>query len=217
MTAIIRANVGGTDGYRDVSLDMATRSLQVIDCDHHKIHAGNSFMAHNAQEVTDIGKRSAITFKTPNTTKWAHMVVTIQSTEETVALLLEAAVIDSGSAGEPTALTALNRNRNSSVASGFISQHATPVTGDVSVWTEALLQDAGAGDADWAVTTETELARIALGASINPVRSFGGISRGTQEIVLKQNTVYMILMTSGTANDNIMQITLDWYEHTSKT
>ncbi len=217
MTTIIRANVGGSDGYRDVALDKTSRALVVIQNDHRQIHEGVSFAAHNAQEVTDIGKRSAITFQTPDTAKWAHMVVTVQSTDETVALLLEDLVIDSGSAGEPAALTAFNRNRNSLITSGVISQHATPTTGDVSVWTEALLQDAGAGDADWAVTTETELARIALGAAINPAKSFGGVSRGTQEYILKQNTVYMILMTSGTANDNIMQITLDWYETISKT
>ena len=206
------------DNYRDVTVDAATRGVIVMDFDHHKIHEGDSFMAHNAQQVTDIGKRSAVTFKTADTTKWGHMIVTVQSTDEAVALLLEDLVIDSGTAGEPTALTALNRNRNSATTSGFISQHATPVTGDVSVWTEAFLLNAGAGVTDdWGVTTETELARIALGASLNPARSFGGISRGTREIMLKQNTVYMILMTSGTANDNIMQITLDWYENTAKT
>lgn len=206
------------NNYRDVSLDASTRALEVIDYAHHEVHGGSSFMAHNAQEVTDDTVRSAITFQTANTTKWAHMIVTVQSTEAAVALLLEDLVIDSGTAGEPTALTALNRNRNSSGSSGFISQHATPVTGDVSVWTEALLLNAGAGATDdWGVTTETELARIALGASLNPARSFGGVSRGSQEIILKQDTVYMILMTTGTDNDNIMQITLDWYEHTDKT
>ena len=215
MSGPMRARVA--DGYRDLQMDLASGTLAMIIWDHYKVHEGNSFMAHNAQEVTDIGKRSAVTFQTADTTKWGHMVVTVQSTDEAVALLLEDLVIDSGAAGEPTALTALNRNRNSSTASGFISQHATPVTGDVSVWTEAFLQDGGSGNANWAVTSETELARIALGASLNPAKSFGGVSRGTQEIILKQDTVYMILMTSGTANDNIMQITLDWYENISKT
>jgi hypothetical protein len=212
--SIMRARIDGN--YRDVSLDEITRTLMTIDYAHHEVHEGSSFTAHDAQQVTDINKRSAVTFKTPNTTKWAHMVVTVQSTEAAVAILYEDVLIGAGTT-KPSALALLNRNRNSSTTSGFISQHSTPVTGEGSVWTEAALQDGNPGDdVDWGATTETELARIALGASINPARSFGGDSRGTQELILKQNTVYMILMTSGTDNDNIMQITLDWYDHTSK-
>ncbi len=43
----------------------------------------------------------------------------------------------------------------------------------------------------------------------------GGSDRQANEFILKQNTVYLIRITNLTANDNLVFIRLNWYEHVS--
>lgn len=198
-------------------LDNSTAALPVIPYPHSEIHTGNSFTTHYSVDVSDTDFRTAITFKTANTTKWMHLIAQVSATQAAVAYIYEAVLIEGGTAGQPVAVAVYNRNRNSTETSGVISQHSTPVTGGVSGWTEALLQDANVGDdADWAVTTELELDSIPLGTSGNPLTSIGGLDRGTAEFVLDQNAVYMIMIQSADAEDNTHKIRLDWYEHTDK-
>jgi len=196
--------------------DQTTHAGKTITVPHEMIHCGDAFHCHYVVAVSDTDFRTAITFQTPNTTKWAHMVASVHATDAAVAYLYEAVIIDGGTAGEPVAVTIYNRNRNSTETSGFISQHATPVTGGASGWTEALLQDAAAaGDANWAKGTAKELDRFPLGGGTNPVQSIGGTERGQEEWLLDQNTVYMVMIQSSNANDNTHVIRLDWYEHTN--
>ena len=197
------------------TLDSTTYAVKTIDYAHKEIHSGSSYTCHYSTDVSDTDFRTAITFKTANTTKWGHMVVGVTATDTAIAYVYEAVLIAGGTAGQPVALTIYNRNRNSSNTSGFISQHSTPVTGGASGWTEALLVDGAAGnDDDWAVTTELELENHPLGGGKK--ETIGGTSRGSQELILKQNTVYMVMIQSSNANDNTHTIHLDWYEHTDK-
>ncbi len=220
MTTPMRGRVsdGTANLYRDARLDLATHSLVVIDYDHHKINASSSFTCHWSNTETGSGDRSAITFKTPDSTKWGHFVAAVHATQVATARIYEAVAIVTGAAGEPAALSIFNRNRNSSATSGFISQHTTPVTGGASAWTEAKLQDAdiAGDDTDWEIGSALEIERHALGGGSNPTVTIGGSSRGSQEIILKQNTVYMVMITCGDANANTHSINLDWYDHTDK-
>jgi len=201
----------------EVALDSATNGIVTVDYTHHEIHGGSSFTCHYSAAVSDTGFSTAVTFKTANTTKWAHFTATVHATDAAVAFIYESVLIEGGTAGQPVAVAIYNRDRNSATTSGFISQHSTPVTGGASGWTEALMADGNVGDnADWAVTTETELERIPLGGGTNPVKTIGGGGRGAQEIILLPNTVYMVLIESANANDNTHSIHLDWYEHTNK-
>ena len=203
--------------HRIARLDASTHSMQVVDYAHHEIHSGSSYTCHYSQDVSDTDYRTAITFKTANTTKWGHLIAAVHGTDAAIAYIYEAVLIEAGTAGEPAACVIYNRNRNSSNTSGFISQHATPVTGGASAWTEAKLADGNVGDdADWAVTTELEIERMPLGGGTSPAKAIGGAGRGEQELILKQNTVYMVMIQSLNANDNTHSIHLDWYEHSDK-
>ncbi len=174
-------------------------------------------MCKYTQDVSDTNYRSAITFKTGNTAKWCHMIVSVAASDAADAYIYEAVLIGGGTAGQPEALSIYNRNRNSSNTSLCISTHSTPVTGGMSGWTEAKLADGNPGDDDdWAVTSEVELEHMPIGVGEDKQSSLGGANRGTQEIILKQNTIYMIMVKSRNANDNTHLIHLDWYEHTDK-
>lgn len=197
--------------------DFITGGLVAIEYEHHEIHGGNSFMCHYSVDVSDITHRTAITFKTADTLKLGHFVASVHASSVAMAYIYEDVIIDGGSAGEPAAVVIYNRYRDGTGTSGFISQHATPVAGGASGWTEALLLNgATGGDGDWVISTATELDKFPLGGGTNPVRSIGGSERGTSEIILKQNAVYMIMIQSLDNEDNTHIIRLDWYEHTSR-
>jgi hypothetical protein len=197
------------------TMDAKTNALNTIDYAHHEIHEGCAFHAHWSNDVSDTNFRTALTFKTANTTKWAHMIVSVHASDAAIAYIYEDILIDSGAAGEPAAISIRNRDRNNVTdTSGFISQHATPVTGGLSAWTEAKLEDgAVGGDGPWVVSTAIELDKFPLGGATNPVNSIGGSERGVSEFILKQNSVYMVMIQSLNANDNTHVIRLDWYEH----
>lgn len=44
----------------------------------------------------------------------------------------------------------------------------------------------------------------------------GGSDRESNEFILKQNTAYLVRITNLTANNNLIFIKLNWYEHTSQ-
>lgn len=89
--------------------------------------------------------------------------------------------------GTGTTLAIFNRNRNSATTSSAIVQ-TNPVT----------------------VTTGTTLLRqFHVGSN----QQFGGGDRPTHEIILKQNTKYLIRLMNATALNNYMAVKLDWYEH----
>jgi len=54
-----------------------------------------------------------------------------------------------------------------------------------------------------------EAFRTALGAG----KKVGGSHRGTEEWILKRNTLYAFRCTSN-ADNNVVQMNLDWYEET---
>jgi hypothetical protein len=90
-----------------------------------------------------------------------------------------------------TALTPINRNRNSDNATGLVITH-TPT-----------------GGADGSVIWQD-----APGAAGNPSQSAPGTSQGRGELILKQNTIYLFRVDG--ANDDIITYNFDWYEHTDK-
>ena len=80
-----KAGMFGWNGtnWQPVRLDAATRATQVIDYAHHEIHAGSHYTLSYA--VADIGAATtptdimSLSFTTPDTTKWLHMVVSATS------------------------------------------------------------------------------------------------------------------------------------------
>jgi hypothetical protein len=154
---------------------------------HHEIHEGHSFHATiSSADMTagNIGFR----FKTPNTTKQIHIVITaateadgqLNFTEESVA----------ATAG--TAYVPLNRKRsspNTTDCTGFASGAVTSGGG-----TPVTLIDKGWGTPGPGVTAE------------------GGGERGINEWDLAPNTDYLVILSGTTASGGWLE--MDWYEHT---
>ena len=57
---------------------------------------------------------------------------------------------------------------------------------------------------------------------VNPVvigagKLVGGTSRNDNELILKQNTLYLLEITNNVVGNNVITQLFDWYEHTTKT
>jgi len=167
--------------------DSSTHALETIDYAHHEIHSGSSFVVTDVQSVSTTTQKWMVT--TPNTTKWAHMIFNIECTGELLAVVTEGA-----DRTGTTGLTEINRNRNSGGAA-----------------TVAVHRDVSSGTTDGAVT----MGSVRSGATgVGSKTISAGGSRGTNEFVLRQNTKYVVSVTTYAAV--FVTLRLDWYEHTNK-
>ena len=197
-------------GYTGVSmqyprLDSSTFALSAIEYEHHEIHGKRSFACHYTQEVSDTGDKSIIAFKTPDTDRGIHIVMSIAAQDAALAYILEAPTITDNAGAT---LTVFNRYRDGTlVESGVIDRSQNPDAANAATFfTEATMG---------AVTSGTKLEEVQMIVGQGP-RTLGGSARGSQEWVLKRNTLYAFVIESLNANDNLHNIRLDWYEHTPK-
>ena len=181
-----------------IEIDEATGAITMIEYEHHEIHAGDSFKADiNTDDIQTEGVNNAlhISFTTPNTTEWAHLVIYGWAGGGAELSIVEA---PGGGVAGGANLAIFNRNRNSSETSTLISTDDTA--------TNEMTQDATVPIGG------TEIHHWKLGAGKNKI---GGDTRGNEEFILQQNTTYSIRMTS--TNANIPgQLTLEWYEHVNR-
>jgi len=169
-------------------IDTSTHTLQTIDYAHHEIHAGSHFKA--GYQDTSMATNDIITlmFVTPDTARWSHWVLTGQATGAVVIQLFEGADATGG-----TAVTVVNRNRNiSGTANTTLVYHTPTVTTDGTKIVEKWIGNEGFKE------------------------DVGGEARGSSELILKQNTKYLIRLTA-VSNGIKGAIGGDWYEHTDKT
>lgn len=167
--------------------DSITHVLETIDYAHHEIHGGDSYIVTDVQNVSTTTIKYQIT--TPDTAKLAHMLFAINCTGEFSLLITEGSDRVDGSA-----LVEINRNRNSSNTAGII----------------ATLTPTG-GSTDGAVTI-FNIRTGATGPGISA--SAPGVSRADNEFILKQNTKYVIAVT--TYADVYVNLVANWYEHTNR-
>jgi len=168
--------------------DAITRAVKSIDYAHHEIHSGDHFVVSESAVLADAGTREWLII-TPNTTKWAHMLFEIQGSLDTTVDIYETSTKTAG-----TAMTEQNRNRNSATAATTSITHTPGGSGDGNImFTCRFGNDGGASG---------------IGAG-------GGMSRDSNEFVLKQNEVYLVRVTSASDANNICA-KFDWYEHVSK-
>lgn len=173
-------------------IDSVTQALITIDYAHHEIHGGSHFYitGHttlgNDPGVDDILRVKLVT---PDTGKWAHFQWAISSSGILESTLHEGA---SGGMEGGSGVTPLNNNRNSSKASTLT------ITNGVAV----------------ADTAGTLIDNAKWGAAGFKATIGGGASRD-DEIILKQNTIYVRTFTSAAAA-NIVQFKASWYEHEDK-
>lgn len=180
----------GNYGVREVAADPNTHALLMIDNQHHEIHGGDAYLVTYTGTVGN-GSDIEIRIQTPDTDEHAHMVFDIVATGETDVDLYEATTLTDASGNR---LTPVNRNRNSSNTSGLTICHTPGGSGDGNLIAEAI---------------------FGLDAGVVVQSPIGGQTGGRHEFVLKQNTAYLLRVTSGT-DGNRISIVLDWYEHTAK-
>ena len=168
--------------------DASTLALTTISYEHHETHAGSFFSAYDT--TANIGAETTpadaiqLTWLTP-AVKEVHMVIHAKCTAAAVFTFTEA-YTGQGTNGD--SVTIFNRNRGSSKTSGVVmeKQADAMVTGGTVLETETLTT--GKFDA--------------------------GESRGSQEWILKTNTLYAASLYLSAAG--VASISLNWYEHTPK-
>lgn len=170
----------GTKG--PMGLDTSTYAANVIQYDHHEIHGGRAFVYCEQNTLGNEGTRD-ILLVTPNTTRWSHLTFGFRSSGEANFVFYEGTT----TSDDGTAVTPMNRNRNSDHTAGMLVYH-TPTVSAVG----------------------TQLCTRHFGAGRTP-----GEERGISEWVLRQNTKYLIRVTSEAASNDISSA-FDWYEHTDK-
>jgi len=175
----------GDTTYQVPRLDAITHTLQTIDYAHHEIHAGSHFEYTDCLPLASAGTQDYL-ITTPNTTKWAHFSWDVEGSAITAVDFYEA----TDKTGT-TLQTVFNNDRNSATTA-TVTVHKGVSGG---------------------TTDGTKIWCHKSGSSTGASRS-GASSETNNEFILKQNTKYLIRITSGTA-DNLVNLTIGWYEHTN--
>lgn len=181
--------IGLTDKNQYARIDLTTGAMETIDYPHHEIHGGSHYFAVYSG-LADNTDSIEVRVQTPDTTKWAHMVINIDCALAATAQLWKPTTKTDVVGNR---LTPLNRNFNSSNTSGLTICH-TP--GGSQAGTANLIEYIGAATSGGRADT-------------------GGDTGSRSEFILKQNEAILISLTSRVDN-NALTITLDWYEHTNK-
>ena len=177
----------GSGEIDDVRIDATTNSLQIIDYAHHEIHSGSHYKQGYRDTTLDDTDTMALVFTTPNTTEWMHWTLTSQTTGPATIQVFRSPTLSA----EGTALTPFNRNENSANTSNMVVRHTPTITSNGTKLAEKWVGSAGFKE------------------------DSGGSARGDSEIILQQNTQYLVLLTAE-ADDMKGAIGGDWYEHTNK-
>ena len=171
--------------YQPLRLDKATNTIQSIDYEHHEIHAGSHFYYTDSVELNSAAVQDYL-ITTPDTTKWPHLVFMATGSAITTVQIYEG-TDKSGT----TPQTVFNSDRNNLTAP-----------------TVTIHKGTSGGSTDGSLIWQKK-----SGAATQQSRSGMEASRSAEKI-LKQNTKYIIRVTSGT-NANLTNLQLDWYEHTN--
>lgn len=174
-------------GKLPLGVDSKTKVLTTIDYSHHEIHDGNHFLYTDAQELAS-GATGDYLITVKNSTKWPHMLFDLSGSAITQYLLYEA----TDRVGV-TLETVGNSNRNSA--------NATP---------ETTIHKGVTGGS----TNGTLIHEFKGGSATNQSKS-GSNTRNDEEIILKQNTKYLLKVGSFTAS-NLTNVRIAFYEHANK-
>lgn len=169
-------------------VEPTTNSVKVIDYSHAELHSGDHYVVKDYVSVLKAGVKEFI-ISTPDTKRWAHMVLGVDAVTSSITIDIYEGV---STTSDGTAINNRNRNRNFSDDNTTICyEDPTGLTGDVA---GNLLQASY------------------LGAGKN---SAGGGIRDSEEMLLKQNTKYLVRVTELNIAATVVNYTFDWYEHTN--
>ena len=166
-------------------VDETNNVLEIIDSANAKTHESKHFKTGYMDEDLDDTDTLEILFVTPNTTEWAHWSLTSEVVGYAKVEIFEGAV----TTDDGTAITRLNRNRNSLIESSTLAYHTPTVT-----------------------TDGTKIVTKFLGSVAGKKESVGDNFVASNHFLLKQDTKYLLRMTSK-LNNTIAKVGGDWYEH----
>lgn len=181
----INTSTESTANVLENAVDGVTNALETVDYSHHEIHNGSHYFYTDSVTLGS-GANQTYLITTPDTTKWVHLIFSFDGTAVTSFTIDEA-----GDRVGTNLQTVFNNNRNSANTAG-ITIHKGISGGS---------------------TDGTEIYTYASGTAQGNSRS-PSLGRSDQEIVLKQNTKYLITVLSGTAG-NLTNVMFEWYEHTN--
>ena len=195
MTVLRKIFVSDEDTGQSAIVDPVSSALVGITFEHHERHEGDAFFA----EVHGTGTALNLCFKTPPT-KHMHVVHLFSVPSTAHFEILEAA---SWTTNTGTVYAPKNFNRNSTNESGALEDKtATP-----GYTAGGILQTATS-------PSGTSIYYQAAVSDAAPQGGSGGLSAvGRNEIILKANTNYAFVLTSDDGSQ-LMQLILEWYEHT---
>jgi hypothetical protein len=167
-------------------VDGMTNALQTIDYSHHEIHASSHYYFFDAATIGSAETKDYL-LVVPNTTAWPHITWVFDASTITKFDVYEATTMT----GTTACCTQMfNNNRNSTGTAGMrIYTDASGTLDGTLIW-------------EWS-----------SGATSQQSRS-PSASRNDEELILKQNTKYLVRFTSYAAA-NLANIHLTWYEHTN--
>ena len=173
---------------RAIRIDAVTHAIETIAYPHHEVHEGEHYYIEGYATLADAAELR-VKLVTPDTTKWGHFAWSISSSGILTTEFYEGA---SGGMAGGSGITPLNNNRNSGNTSAIV------ITSGVAV-----------------ATSDGSLISSAKWGSGDKFAASGGGDNRDDEIILKQDTIYLRKFISGAA-DNIVQFRAGWYEHASK-
>jgi hypothetical protein len=166
-------------------LDKATNSIQVIEYEHHEIHAGSYYRAGFQKDIAN-GGTATFAITTPNTTSWLHFRLGIDVELEATVMLYENPTSITGG----TAVTPRNANRNLTDNSG-----ATCVS-----------------DCTYDTTGAIPLGNQVLGSGKT---SGGNGESAYEWVLKQNETYLIVVTNDATGAANETNIKCMWYEHTN--
>ena len=181
----------GSDGIMSVklpdSIDITSNAMRTVTETDAATHRGKHFKAGFQDLAMSTGDVIELVLVTPNTTEWAHFSLRSSYTGIVTVDMFEGATLSD----DGTAVTRLNRNRNSDIVSTTLAYHTPSIT-----------------------TTGTKIVSKFLGSE--GFRSDIGESfAGSDHFLLKQNTKYILRLTAVTNNIKC-SIGGDWLEIINK-
>ncbi len=168
----------------ELGKDVVHNSLSVTEVEHGMIHLGIHFIIDDYDADVDTGAPKYYLLRTPDTTMRMHFLyVGSASAAGLFEFFEEPTITDDG-----TELDAVNNERNSDN------------TADFDVFVGPTVTDDGA--------------RLAVGlvGGGRGIGATGGVSVRHNELVLRQNTDYLVKFTT-IADNNRVTVNLEWYEH----
>lgn len=178
----------GTNRYGDptpILADTSTHSIVNVTHEHHEVHAGSAFRYSDSVTLASAAVQDYL-LTVADTTKWPHFTFSVDGTAITTIEVYRAA-----DRTGTTLQTTFNANDNSTTDAGLTIHKGT----------------------SGGTTDGTKIFTYSSGTSSGSSK-MDGIAAYATERILKQNTKYIIRITSGT-NGNLCNLRAEWYEHTS--